>query len=159
MRSRTKLVLLLLLGILMSFLLEFKLPSQQGLAERYVFHARMIGPLFLTSVQDRETREDIFWYDSSRGLEVKHIDQPVSGKWIVTLAPRVQVGYERSRASGISDRYIFQTRILGSTLLTRVTDQQSLETILWYDLDAGPDIEHIERLESGEQVITLVRRP
>jgi hypothetical protein len=68
-------------------------------------------------------------------------------------------GYEIKRPLGVSERYVFHTSILGPTLLTSVEDNETQETILWYDLDAGPDIERVERLESGEWVVTLVRRP
>jgi hypothetical protein len=56
---------------------------------------------------------------------------------------------------GISDRYVLH---VGPTLFAGVEDTATHEIVFWYDMDRGPDLKRIERLPSGEWVVTLAPR-
>lgn len=42
--------------------------------------------------------------------------------------------------------------------MAAVEDTKTGEIVLWYDFDAGPDFKNIEKLPSGEWVVTLAPR-
>lgn len=56
---------------------------------------------------------------------------------------------------GVSERDVLH---VGPMLLAGVEDSMTEEIIFWYDLDSGPDLTHIERLDNGDWVVTLTPR-
>jgi len=56
---------------------------------------------------------------------------------------------------GIPDRYVLH---VGPMLFAGVEDTKTREMVLWYDLDSGPDLKRIERLDNGNWVVVLAPR-
>lgn len=56
---------------------------------------------------------------------------------------------------GISNRYVVH---VGPMLRAGVEDTEAKQIVLWYDLDTGPDLKSIDRLESGDWVVVLTPR-
>jgi len=56
---------------------------------------------------------------------------------------------------GISERYVLR---VGPLMLAGVEDTTEDTVVLWYDLDAGPDLKHIERRDNGDWVAVFQPR-
>lgn len=57
--------------------------------------------------------------------------------------------------NGIPERYVLH---VSPTLLAGVEDTIEKEIVLWYDMDTGPDLKRIERLENGDWLAVLAPR-
>jgi hypothetical protein len=57
--------------------------------------------------------------------------------------------------AGVSERYVLH---VGPTLIAGVEDTATHEIVLWFDMDAGPDLKRIERLPNGDWSVILTPR-
>jgi hypothetical protein len=56
---------------------------------------------------------------------------------------------------GIPDRYVVR---VGPMLRAGVEDTETGTIVLWYDMDTGPDLKDIRRLDNGDWLVTLSPR-
>ncbi|MBM4258374.1 MAG: hypothetical protein FJ147_21060 [Deltaproteobacteria bacterium] len=62
-------------------------PLPRELAEHYTLYVIYSG---LGRLEDKHTRQNIFWYDWDSGPDVDSIERTANGEWVVTFSLRAR---------------------------------------------------------------------